>query len=102
MTSHHASLASSTVACLLLAACSSGISDPSNESDVTPFGNPPSSTPSPAASMPPPPASTPTPPPAGPSPEQNPTPAAPPPAPAAWQPPASIDPSTPVGIHGQL
>jgi endoglucanase len=89
-------------ACLLLGACSSGISDPSDESDVTPFGNPPSS-PTPAPSMSPP-TSAPTPAPTSPSPEQNPTPAAPPqaPTPAAWQPPASIDPSTPVGIHGQL
>jgi aryl-phospho-beta-D-glucosidase BglC (GH1 family) len=103
MTSHHASLGSSMVAGLLLAACSSGISDPSNESDATPLGNPPGFTP-PTPSMSPPPPSTPTPAPASPSSEQNPTPAAPPPAaqPAAWQPPASIDPSTPVGIHGQL
>jgi endoglucanase len=90
-------------ACLLLGACSSGISDPSDESDGTPFGNPPSFTPMPAPSMTPP-TSAPTPAPASPSSEQNPTPAAPPqaPTPAAWQPPASIDPSTPVGIHGQL
>lgn len=103
MTSHHAPFGSSMAACLLLAACSSGISDPSDESDVTPFGTPPSFTPPPAPSMSPP-ASTPTPAPANPSPEQNPMPAAPPQTPpsAAWQPPASIDPSTPVGIHGQL
>jgi endoglucanase len=105
MISHHASLGPSMVACLLLGACSSGISDPSDESDVTPFGTTPSFAPPPAPSMSAPPVSTPAPGTASPStPEQNPTPAAPPQtqAPAAWQPPASIDPSTPVGLHGQL
>lgn len=96
----HTSHGLSFVSALLLAACSSGIDDPSND-DVPPFTAPPGFTPpaAPGASPPAnPPAAAPSTPPA-----QSPAAAAPPaPAPEVWQPPASIDPSTPVGIHGQL
>ena len=104
MTSHHTSHGLSIASALLVAACSSAINEPSDDSDVVPFTppafTPPTSTPAAPTTNTAAPAPT-----TNPS-EQNPTPSAPPvsPAPSAqpWQPPASIDPSTPVGIHGQL
>jgi endoglucanase len=91
----HLGLASSAV---LLMACGSDINDPSGSpSGVPPFGGAPASPP-PGMNTPNTPEPAPTPPP-----QQTPT---PPPAQqpggTAWQPPASIDPNTPVGRHGQL
>src|SRR6185503_7253315 len=84
--------------------CGSGIDTPSEGQDHTPsegFGTAPGSN-TPAASNTPFASSTPV----QSTPEVPPTPvrvtpSSPPPA-AAWQPPSSIDPSTPVGQHGQL
>lgn len=98
MTSHHPSLALSLGSALLLAACSSALDTPSSGSNVTPFDSsslaPPGDNPPAPAAPSPAPVTT----------EQTPTQAAPltPAAPGAWQPPASLDPSTPVGLHGQL
>ena len=100
MTSNQPSLALSVGSALLLAACGSALDNPSNGSNVTPFdssslapGGTPPAQPAPAAPSPAP-VTT----------EQTPTPAAPltPAAPGAGQPPPSLDPSTPVGLHGQL
>ena len=86
-------------AALLLSACGSSINDPS-ESDVTPFDAPPYTAPpaaapqQPAQQVPQQPAQQVPQQPAQQAPQQ--------PAAEAWQPPTSIDPNTPVGIHGQL
>jgi aryl-phospho-beta-D-glucosidase BglC (GH1 family) len=82
----------------LLVACGSGIADPA-DSDIDMFNGAPVA-PTPAPNPAP---STPNTPPAN-TPAQTPAPTQQPeqPAPLAWQAPASIDPNTPVGRHGQL
>jgi endoglucanase len=83
----------------LIVACGSGIADPSDP-DIDMFdGSNVTPTPTPASTTPPTPSN-----PAPSNPTPTPVPVAQPeaPVPSAWQPPASIDPSTPVGRHGQL
>jgi aryl-phospho-beta-D-glucosidase BglC (GH1 family) len=99
MTSRYTSLGLLVGSAALLVACGSGIADPS-DSDVAMFDGSqvaPAPTPTPTPSTPPasttPPQTTPSPTPT-PQPEQQ--------APVVWQPPASVDPNTPVGRHGQL
>jgi endoglucanase len=98
MTSHHRSLGLSLGGALLLVACSSSLDDPETDSGRPPFGSPSSSPPPQNTSTPAPPAPAPA------SNEQPSVPSAPPaPPPAAeWQAPATIDPNSPVGRHGQL
>jgi endoglucanase len=97
MTSHHRSLGLSLGGALLLAACSSSLDDPTMDSPQPSFASPPPSSPPPETASPPV-SNTPT------SNEQPAVPSAPPapPAAAGWQAPATIDPNTPVGRHGQL
>jgi aryl-phospho-beta-D-glucosidase BglC (GH1 family) len=99
MISHHLSLGLTLGGALLLGACGGSLSEPADDSAPVPFTGAPVMQP-PASNMPPvqnpltPPTTTP---------EQNPTPSLPPSsATQTWQPPATIDPSTPVGLHGQL
>jgi endoglucanase len=98
MTSHHRSLGLFLGGALLLVACSSSLDDPETDSGRPPFGSPSSSPPPQNTSTPAPPAPAPA------SNEQPSVPSAPPaPPPAAeWQAPATIDPNSPVGRHGQL
>ena len=99
MMSRYMPLGVATIGALLLSACGSSLSEPADDS-VPMFNGP-------APAAPPPPAAQPAPQPSlAEPPSPAPAPAAPPSAeeaaPVAWQPPASIDPNTPVGIHGQL
>jgi endoglucanase len=104
MTSHQNSLGLSSLGALLLLACGSSLDDPDNGSGVAPFNGSSFMQPPPVAT------NTNTPPqsPSGVTPpqssEQPPAPTAPPAQVPGqnWQAPATIDPSTPVGIHGQL
>jgi endoglucanase len=99
MTSLHIQFGLASSAALLLAACGASINDPSGGSDDVPvFGMTPPVNPTPA-----PPAAQPNPAPP-PPPVVNTPPTEQPnqPGATAWQPPASIDPNTPVGRHGQL
>jgi aryl-phospho-beta-D-glucosidase BglC (GH1 family) len=82
----------------LIVACGSGIADPS-DSDVDTFDGA-TVTPAPAPSPTPVTPSVTTP--SVTTPTQTPTAPSEAPAPLAWQPPSSIDPNTPVGLHGQL
>lgn len=106
MTLHLNSPGLSALGALLLVACGSSLDEPDNRPSVPPFDSASVMRPAPAAPNPTTSASPQT---TGVTPPQNteqqPTPSAPPAqaAPAgAWQPPAAIDPTTPVGIHGQL
>ena len=100
----HTSLSSVLACAALLTACGSSLTDPTDEPVAMFQGTPPQQ---PAASAPAAaPAATPSPTPVA---APSPTPvAAPSPTPVAsapeapWQAPVSIDPTTPVGLHGQL